>query len=50
MNLFGLQADTHMVGNQYSLLTVMLYTGYAIFEFPFNYLLQRGRKSPCLAN
>ncbi|ORX40473.1 major facilitator superfamily domain-containing protein [Kockovaella imperatae] len=41
MNIFGLQTDTHMHGREYSLLTVMFYVAYAIFEFPFNYLMQR---------
>lgn len=30
-----------MVGTQYSLLTVIFYTGYTIFEFPSNLLMQR---------
>jgi MFS family permease len=41
MNLYGVQASTGMVGNQYSLLTVVFYVAYALFEFPSNFLLQR---------
>ena len=41
MNLFGLQADTGMVGKEYSYLTVLFYVSYAVFEFPFNYIMQR---------
>ncbi|WRT69230.1 uncharacterized protein IL334_006214 [Kwoniella shivajii] len=41
MNLYGVQKDTGMKGNQYSLLTVIFYTAYGIFEFPSNVILQR---------
>nr|XP_031861390.1 uncharacterized protein CI109_002994 [Kwoniella shandongensis]KAA5528462.1 hypothetical protein CI109_002994 [Kwoniella shandongensis] len=41
MNLYGVQADTGMHGNQYSLLTVVFYAAYALFEFPSNIILQR---------
>ena len=41
MNIFGLQKDTGMHGKEYSLLTVMFYVAYAIFEFPSNYMMQR---------
>ena len=36
MNLFGLQTDTHMVGKQYSYLTVLFcrYNGYIITDRP----------------
>ncbi|WVQ81400.1 hypothetical protein IAT38_003524 [Cryptococcus sp. DSM 104549] len=41
MNLYGVQKSTGMVGNQYSLLTVVFYTAYGLFEFPSNVVLQR---------
>ncbi|KAK4689702.1 MFS transporter, ACS family, allantoate permease, partial [Tremellales sp. Uapishka_1] len=41
MNLYGLQKSTGMQGNQYSLLTVVFYVAYALFEFPSNFVLQR---------
>ncbi|WVQ86238.1 hypothetical protein IAT38_008406 [Cryptococcus sp. DSM 104549] len=41
MNLYGVQKDTGMVGNQYSLLTVIFYAAYGLFEFPSNIILQR---------
>ncbi|WWC72941.1 uncharacterized protein I206_106905 [Kwoniella pini CBS 10737] len=41
MNLYGVQKSTGMHGNQYSLLTVMFYAAYALFEFPSNVILQR---------
>ncbi|KAK8864563.1 hypothetical protein IAR55_001813 [Kwoniella newhampshirensis] len=41
MNLYGMQKDTGMKGRQYSLLTVMFYVAYAIFEFPSTWILQR---------
>ncbi|OCF56321.1 hypothetical protein L486_06263 [Kwoniella mangroviensis CBS 10435] len=41
MNLYGVQKDTGMHGNQYSLLTVVFYTAYGLFEFPSNVVLQR---------
>ncbi|ODN97332.1 hypothetical protein L198_03895 [Cryptococcus wingfieldii CBS 7118] len=48
MNLYGVQADTGMHGNQYSLLTVVFYTAYALFEFPSNIILQRFNMGLCL--
>ncbi|EAL20023.1 hypothetical protein CNBF3490 [Cryptococcus deneoformans B-3501A] len=48
MNLYGVQADTGMHGNQYSLLTVVFYTAYAVCEFPSNFLLQRFNMGKCL--
>ncbi|GFZ45616.1 hypothetical protein JCM24511_03344 [Saitozyma sp. JCM 24511] len=48
MNLYGLQASTGMVGNQYSLLTVVFYVAYAMFEFPSNIMLQRFNMGKCL--
>ncbi|EAL19236.1 hypothetical protein CNBH3350 [Cryptococcus deneoformans B-3501A] len=48
MNLYGVQADTGMHGNQYSLLTVVFYTAYGICEFPSNIILQRFNMGKCL--
>ncbi|ORY30170.1 major facilitator superfamily domain-containing protein [Naematelia encephala] len=49
MNVFGLQKSTHMVGQQYSLLTVVFYVGYACFEFPSSILMQRFNMGKVLA-
>ncbi|EFX02432.1 vitamin h [Grosmannia clavigera kw1407] len=38
---FGLRADTHLKGQQYSWLTTAFYLTYMCFEFPSNILLQR---------
>jgi MFS family permease len=48
MNLYGVQADTGMVGNQYAMLTVVFYVAYALFEFPSNFILQRYNMGKCL--
>ncbi|WVF65393.1 hypothetical protein IAT40_000120 [Kwoniella sp. CBS 6097] len=48
MNLYGVQASTGMHGNQYSLLTVIFYVAYALFEFPSNVILQRFNMGKCL--
>ncbi|KAK8870126.1 hypothetical protein IAR55_000696 [Kwoniella newhampshirensis] len=48
MNLYGVQKDTGMHGNQYSLLTVIFYTAYGLFEFPSNVVLQRFNMGKCL--
>ena len=39
--LFGLRADTHLKGQQYSWLTTIFYLAYLCGEFPSNFILQR---------
>lgn len=37
----GLKEDTHITGNQYSLLATIFYVSFLAFEFPTGYLMQR---------
>lgn len=37
----GLQEDTGITGNQFSLLATLFYVTYLAFEFPTGYLMQR---------
>ncbi|WVR08946.1 hypothetical protein IAU60_006005 [Kwoniella sp. DSM 27419] len=48
MNLYGVQKDTGMHGTQYSMLTVIFYAAYGLFEFPSNVILQRFNMGKCL--
>ncbi|KAI2609164.1 allantoate permease [Hypoxylon sp. NC1633] len=40
-NVMGLQEDTGITGNQFSLLATLFYVTYLAFEFPTGYLMQR---------
>ncbi|KAI1456720.1 allantoate permease [Annulohypoxylon moriforme] len=40
-NVMGLQEDTSITGNQFSLLATLFYVTYLAFEFPTGYLMQR---------
>ncbi|KAL3481114.1 major facilitator superfamily domain-containing protein [Aspergillus californicus] len=40
-SLMGLQADTNLVGNQYSWVSSIFYAGYLVWEFPTTYLFRR---------
>ncbi|KAK6080011.1 major facilitator superfamily transporter [Seiridium cupressi] len=40
-NVMGLQEDTGITGNQFSLLALVFYVTYLAFEFPTGYLMQR---------
>ncbi|KAI0834472.1 allantoate permease [Hypoxylon sp. FL0890] len=40
-NVMGLQQDTGITGNQFSLLATLFYVTYLAFEFPTGYLMQR---------
>ncbi|KAI1105638.1 allantoate permease [Jackrogersella minutella] len=40
-NVMGLQEDTGITGNQFSLLATLFYITYLAFEFPTGYLMQR---------
>ncbi|XDG00441.1 hypothetical protein ABKA04_000056 [Annulohypoxylon sp. FPYF3050] len=40
-NVMGLQEDTSITGNQFSLLATLFYITYLAFEFPTGYLMQR---------
>ncbi|KZT28235.1 MFS general substrate transporter [Neolentinus lepideus HHB14362 ss-1] len=46
---FGLQRDTHLVGQQYSWLTTIFYITYMCFEFPSNLILQRWKMGRTLS-
>ncbi|KAF3765793.1 MFS general substrate transporter [Cryphonectria parasitica EP155] len=46
---FGLEEDTHLVGNQYAWLTTIFYISYMCFEFPSNIILQRHRMGRTLS-
>jgi hypothetical protein len=37
-NVMGLEEDTHITGNQFSLLALVFYVTYLAFEFPTGYL------------
>ncbi|KAL7411516.1 CNF01220-like protein [Mrakia frigida] len=39
--IFGLKTDTHLVGQQYALLTTIFYVSYLVAEFPMAYIMQR---------
>ncbi|KAI1373006.1 allantoate permease [Hypoxylon crocopeplum] len=40
-NVMGLQEDTGITGNQFSLLATLFYVTYLVFELPTGYLMQR---------
>lgn len=40
-NIMGLQSDTSIDGDQFSLLALVFYVSYLAFEFPTGYLMQR---------
>ncbi|OCF40025.1 hypothetical protein I317_06163 [Kwoniella heveanensis CBS 569] len=40
-SIMGIQADTHLVGQQYSTLGTILYVGYMIGELPVNRIIQK---------
>ncbi|KAL4874220.1 major facilitator superfamily domain-containing protein [Aspergillus karnatakaensis] len=40
-SLMGIQADTNLVGNQYSWVSSIFYAGYLAWEFPTTYLFRR---------
>ncbi|WVQ96904.1 hypothetical protein IAU59_004012 [Kwoniella sp. CBS 9459] len=42
-SIMGIQADTHLVGQQYSTLGTILYVGYMIGELPVNRIIQKVR-------
>ncbi|KAJ7771393.1 major facilitator superfamily domain-containing protein [Mycena maculata] len=39
--VFGLRADTHLVGQQYAMLSTLFYLGYLLAELPMSFALQR---------
>lgn len=39
--IYGMRADTHLVGNEYSWVGSIFYFGYLVFEYPAAFLIQR---------